>query len=459
MAADAGQPIILPICTIQHDFQAVVKDVHGGLVPNDHFWISCYKDGEPSIHGKAVASLDERNRDLVLYEGHGGVGLKDYGKNAYAVSCPSLDIPETRLAVPMTSYPALPDTRKSAQITAFDIAPDGSQYVTGYHDGSVHIRPTSSPNASPSASTKSHLSTVTSLQFFPSSRVVLTAGADFSISILPADVPESSSYSTAKMTAARTFRGHTRAVTSTGIIARGRNILSGSKDGTLRLWDVPSGQQIRTFAAGTNQFVPVLALNTSTRWTSADADAPAESDTHADPREVETADKVVFCALQDGSFELFDLRTKHAEFRSLVSPAGARSALQAVAYSSGDNLVGTGSAAGLTTLYDTRTLGSDPIVTFRRNTAPIEDLKFIDLSAAPFSLGASHSASSPRPGDVGLAIATEDGLPYVAEVRPSGPRLRAELVGTDCDGVRHVRVVGGHIWTASDDGVVRRYAP
>lgn len=330
--------------------------------------------------------------------------------------------------------------------------------MTGYHDGSVHIRPASSPNATPSASTKAHLSTVTSLQFFPSSRVVLTAGADFSLSILPADVPQSSSYSTAKITAARTLRGHTRAVTSTGIIARGRNVLSGSKDGTLRLWDVSSGQQIHTFAAGTNHFVPVLALSTSTRWASSDAAPPAESDTHADPREVQTADKVVFCGLQDGSFELFDLRTKHAEFRSPVGPAGARSALQAIAYSPADNLVGTGSVAGLTTLYDTRNLGGGPIMTFKRNTAPIEDLVFVDLSAAPFSLGPSHLDSSSRPGDVGLAIATEDGLPYVAEVRPSGPRLRAELVGTDCDGVRHVRVVGGQVWTASDDGVVRRYA-
>lgn len=101
MSADAGQPITLPVCTIQHDFQAVVKDVHDGLVPNDHFWISCYKDGEPSVHGKAVASLDEQNRDLVLYEGHGGVGLKDYGKvsSSCIIPPPSLSM---RISSPMS---------------------------------------------------------------------------------------------------------------------------------------------------------------------------------------------------------------------------------------------------------------------------------------------------------------------------------------------------------------------
>ena len=75
-----AQAIVLPICTIQHDFQAVVKDVLDGLVPDEKFWISCYRSEEPSVHGKAVATLDEHNRDLVHYKGQDGVELKDYGK-------------------------------------------------------------------------------------------------------------------------------------------------------------------------------------------------------------------------------------------------------------------------------------------------------------------------------------------------------------------------------------------
>ncbi|KAI0731153.1 WD40 repeat-like protein [Earliella scabrosa] len=453
-----AQAIVLPICTVQHDFQSVIQEIVDGLVPDDKFWVSCYKLGEPSVHGKAGASLDERNRDLVLYEGHGGVEFKDHGKSTFVVSCPSLDIPETRLAVPSGSYPPSSEVRKSRQITAFDVAPDGSQFATGYHDGSVYMRPASSPDALPSATSKAHLSTVTSLQFFPSSRVVLTAGADFALSILPADPPESSSYTTTKVTAARTLRGHTRAVTSTGIIARGRNVVSGSKDGTLRLWDIPSGAQIRTLAAGTNHFVPVLALSTRVRWQDADGSTDdGNTDAAPDPREVETSDKVVFCALQDGSFELFDLRTKRATFRSPTGRSGTRSALQTIAYAPEHNLVATGSASGLVSLYDTRTLGSNTtVVSFRRNEAPVEDLVFVNLAQAPIALTPSSLSSST--GDVGVAVATEDGLPYVAEVRPSGPNVRAELVGTDCDAVRFVRAVGHDWWTASDDGVVRRYA-
>lgn len=75
-----SQTIVLPICTIQHDFQSIIQDVHDGLVPDDRFWVSCYKAGETSVHGRAIASLDEHNRDLAHYDGQDGVELKDYGK-------------------------------------------------------------------------------------------------------------------------------------------------------------------------------------------------------------------------------------------------------------------------------------------------------------------------------------------------------------------------------------------
>lgn len=87
-----------------------------------------------------------------------------------------------------------------------------------------------------------------------------------------------------------------------------------------------------------------------------------------------------------------------------------------------------------------------PLTTFSRNGASVEDLTFL------------HSSVS-ESKEVGLAVATEDGLPYVVGVRPEGPVVQAELVGTDCDAVRAVRTGGllGEVWTASDDGIVRRY--
>ena len=80
-----GKPIVLPIATVQTDFRSIVDDVLNGLVPEDNFWLSCYKTGEQSVHGKVHLSLNEHDRNLVDYNGKGGVELNKTGVS----SCPS----------------------------------------------------------------------------------------------------------------------------------------------------------------------------------------------------------------------------------------------------------------------------------------------------------------------------------------------------------------------------------
>lgn len=155
-----------------------------------------------------------------------------------------------------------------------------------------------------------------------------------------------------------------------------------------------------------------------------------------DPREVETTGKVVFAALQNGSFEVFDLGTKN----SVHSYEVGKRALNAISYSAAHELLVAGSADGVVTVFDTRQL-SAPLTSFARNRASIEGL----------------GIRGP-PTETEVVIAAEDGLPYVASVRPDGPRVHTELVGLDCDAVRTVRVSENRaIWTAGDDGVVRKY--
>ncbi|GJE96206.1 WD40 repeat domain-containing protein [Phanerochaete sordida] len=452
-------PIILPVSTVQNDFESLITDVKDGIVPEETFWVSCYKTGEESVHGKVRLALSEQDRDLVEYGGHGGVTLTGNDtKREYTVACPSLGIPPTKVAVPARTYAdPLPQVRPDVyrKISAFDVAPDGSQFATGYDDGSIYIASATSPTAPPSLARRVHLSSVTSVRFFPSSRVLLSAGADFALHILPAEPPAAPSASApssdpVRIAPVRTLKGHTRAVTATAIIARGRSVLSGAKDATLRLWDVSAGAQLRIL--GTAGWRPVLALAAGVRGEGAfvappDGDAAADTATAAepvapDPREVETADKVVFAALADGTFQAFDLGTKLSVFHS----RGGGAALHSIAYSPDHNLVATGSSVGIVDVYDTRSLDR-PLLTFQRNEACVEDLAFIPLSPSAGNT------------EVGLAIATEDGLPFVANVRPEGPSVLAELVGTDCDAVRSVKVgsTPGTVWTAGDDGVVRRY--
>lgn len=68
-------PVTLPAATIQDDFTTVFSEVYAGIIPSENIWLSCYKHGEPSIHGKISVSLHEQDRDRVELVGRGGVEL------------------------------------------------------------------------------------------------------------------------------------------------------------------------------------------------------------------------------------------------------------------------------------------------------------------------------------------------------------------------------------------------
>ena len=163
---------------------------------------------------------------------------------------------------------------------------------------------------------------------------------------------------------------------------------------------------------------------------------PSQASASIDSREVETTGKAVFAALQNGSFEVFDLGTKN----SVHSHEVGKRALNAISYSAIHHLLVTGSVNGVVTVFDTRQL-STPLTSFTRNRAPIEGLGI-----------RGHTAEAE------VVVVTEDGLPYVAGVLPDGPQVHTELIGSDCDAVRTVRVAENMtVWTAGDDGVVRKY--
>ncbi|KAK0210122.1 WD40-repeat-containing domain protein [Desarmillaria ectypa] len=398
--------VILPIATIQPTFSEVIADVHSGVIPSEDIWMSCYKKASPSVHGKVSVVLDDIDRDLVqFYTTEGDVRIEPVGRDGkYKISCSKLCISPTKTFLPTHSYTTLPH-----RITAFALSPNRSQFACGFLDGSAQLFRASPAHNTPTAFYRSHKSTLTSLQFFPSSRVLLSASADFSLQILPADSDAISS----SPGPARTLRAHTRRITATAIIGPGRSILSAALDGTLRLWDVPSGTQTSMFptASGINKITPsYLALDSS---------------------------EPIYAALQDGSFSSIDLRAS-PESSTIFRSSPSASPLLSIAITN-TQLV-TGSSKGVVSIYDIRSLAQGPVVQFARNEASVEDLAFLS------------------PTDV--VMGTEDGLPYVASLQGNAVHVEAEIVGTDCDAVRHVRVTEtGDIWTAADDGVVRSYTP
>ncbi|TDL18691.1 WD40 repeat-like protein [Rickenella mellea] len=432
----------LPIITVQHDFRNVISDVQDGTIQSEDFWVSCYKTGSQSVHGKVGVSRGQNGAEL---ESRLGVQFDRTTGAAFNVACAGLSIPPTRVRLPrqVIRDPQRSDPLHPHQINAFDVSPDRSQIAVGYNDGSIHLQPgiVSPQNYIPkSRKYKPHVASITSLRFFPSSRVLLSAGADFSLTILDAD-PTSSATSSAKESTepARTLKGHHRVVTDTAIIGRGRNVLSCAKDGTVRLWDVGGGTQIRMM--GSARYTPVLKMSLGDK-----GDSVSESPQAMTPneKEVDTADKRIFCALGDGSFEVFDLSSKVSIYHS--EPGGGGS-LTAISFNASRQLLATGSSKGVTTIYDTRVLDK-PLTSWSRNSASIEDLSFV---VQPNDVGNADLAGP------ALVVATEDGLPYVANVNEKVD-VQSELIGGDCIGVRVVRADStGGIWTAGDDGIVRMY--
>ncbi len=87
-----------------------------------------------------------------------------------------------------------------------------------------------------------HRSSVRSCHFSPDGRHVISGSSDKTLRLW--DVTSGQCL--------RTFEGHTDSVLSCHFSPDGRHVISGSSDKTLRLWDVTSGQCLRTFEGHTS---------------------------------------------------------------------------------------------------------------------------------------------------------------------------------------------------------------
>ncbi|SMN22529.1 similar to Saccharomyces cerevisiae YGL004C RPN14 Proteasome-interacting protein involved in the assembly of the base subcomplex of the 19S proteasome regulatory particle (RP) [Maudiozyma saulgeensis] len=140
-----------------------------------------------------------------------------------------------------------------------------------------------------------HSSDITSAKFFPSAEVILSASSDMQLKIL--SVEDGSN--------PRTFAGHTSTVTGSVIVGRGRNVLSSSKDGTIRLWECGSGSNIHSFTRRENPSDSVNSI--SLRSESGSNSTMETSDKNL---EYETEGKTIFGGHTSGVVTVFDIFSK-----------------------------------------------------------------------------------------------------------------------------------------------------
>ncbi|KAF9514132.1 hypothetical protein BS47DRAFT_1295377 [Hydnum rufescens UP504] len=452
-------------------FANVFADVRDNTVVAEDIYLSCYRPGSQSVHGKVTVSKDETAPDALVLESRGGVELARSGSHTFSVSCPSLSISETLLHAPYQTIDVNKTQGLVRRISAFDASPDRHLIATGHFDGAVTLLSTAMTSLVPINATKNlHMSTVLSLRFFPSSKVLLSASSDFSLNIISTATP-SGENDLPLLAVPRVLKGHKSGVTDTAILGVGRNVLSCSKDGTIRLWDVGEARKIGSSLASEG-FKPIIKIGLGTRR-GLDCFHQMASHERRTPGPTSAADdnspgNVIYAALNDGSFNVFDLRARNAIYASpkSIGSDSSRSGLTAIAYDARSHILATGSQKGIITLFDARFLpasstSSGPLsslspailLSFQRSNASIDDLLFVPPTA--------YSAIETHPH---LLVAPADGFPFRASVHPNGPRVVEEYVGFADEGVRVVRMtqrdgnnVLGDVWCVGDDGIVRRY--
>ncbi|KAF9116968.1 Proteasomal ATPase-associated factor 1 [Mortierella sp. AM989] len=409
MGIEGIPPTTLVQVTVQADWTDVVTEVLR-LNSTGTFWISCYKQGSPSVHGAAKVSVMEDRK--VQFTGQDGVDLEGITNYSFKVKVPEYNNVEIEI------YGTGKRT-DIAKISCLDVSPEGALFVTGSEDGTIRIGETESGRMIQEL--KGHIQYVNTCRFFPSGQVVLSGGGDFLLkiwSVLDGSCPMS-------------MKGHVKPISDTAIIDRGRNIVSSSNDGSVKLWEVASGATIRTLAQYDSK-VNAIALDI---W-----QTPLEPKIPLDSREVGTEGKLVIAASEGGALYGLDIRASEESYNSTP--------LRACIFSSRHSLVATGTSEGVVELFDIRKSDSQVLTRFHRGSAGISSLQF-------------SPSKDPSDQEPHLIVGCDDSSLYEAKAfREPNVKIQREYVGYDLDGPAHARLVddGPSLVSVSKEGGLLRFS-
>ncbi|TYJ55340.1 hypothetical protein B9479_003954 [Cryptococcus floricola] len=409
---------------IQHDTTAVFDDVEQGSVVKEDFWVSGYQTESTSVHGRVKVEYEDGGRISVTPRD--GVQVDRITQSDFIVDISSLSISRRAVHFPKQvihpPYKKKSDLDPPLQINDLSINPKTPHIVVGGPDGYCAILPTSiSANVKKEAvKLEGHVGDVRSVQWFPSGEVILTASSDLSLRIFGLTGVNP-----------RTFRGHTRAITSSLIIGVGKNVLSGSKDGTVRLWDVAQGKEVRQWAVGGNKLYPAEGLTLL-----------------EDPKSLkavglEGQERVLLVRTQEGVW----VQPEEGE-GWLVELEGQLSAL---ALDKENGTLALGYKSGVIEVVEIARLAKEVYTgkrsTIRRNESPIYSLALV---------AASQTSES------NLFVGTAAGLPCRLGIKTVADGFEVtvtnELAGWDAVGVECIQVGSdGSVWCGGGEGGVRRY--
>ncbi|GAA6010955.1 hypothetical protein JCM11491_005880 [Sporobolomyces phaffii] len=471
----------LPYIVLQPSTSQVLSDVGTAAtdVAVEDVWISFYRttpdpDGpqHESLHGRArISETDHPGEVEVRVQKGDFVVEQDSDRNVLRASCKPLSIPPTDLVLPSRKSNVTPISRKNASsseevpapsfyspsngkdgVECFAISNDRRRIVVGSRDGQCKVveiveveeNGLQKRTKGKEVALRGHVGDITSVQFFPSNEVVLTASSDMSLRV----------FSTIDGSCPRHLQGHTKRVTGTHILVegeqhKGREILSSSQDGTIRLWDLATGQEMRRWTLA-HPISTLLVIS------------PGRSIPNANVLE----GKFAICGHPNGSSSLISLTAAStansapslitqalATFRSSVDA----SSVETLAFDRGTRLLAVGSRSGLVSLFP---LPSCPLAQI-----PNTEIDAVRTWKRTEGSSVNQVCWSERDGHLSLLVAGSDGLPYRASIEHEEGsnavhvRVLEEFVGLNCDSCSAISETEDAVWTSGGlgDGSIRVY--
>ncbi|OCF55155.1 hypothetical protein L486_07266 [Kwoniella mangroviensis CBS 10435] len=425
---------------IQHDALAVFDDIEQGVVLSEDIWVSGYKAGESSVHGKAKITFREGGgSDITSREGV-KVERSTSSKTNFNVSIPKLNI-DTR-TVKYPKHIIHPPYKKSSNLDAplhinsLSLNPKSPHVVIGGPDGYCVILPTSLNSTEKEVQLKGHVGDVRDVKWFPSGEVILTASSDLSIRIYGREGINP-----------RILCGHTRAITSTCILGVGKQILSASKDGTIRLWDIGKGEEVKRWLIGLESRMTIEGMIVI-------EDPQSLQSLGLGPEE--GGERVMVLNVQEGIWiQPFSSTEKGSgwfirnDLNSQLISMDQREGVVVLGYMNGViEIIDLVRLRKPSTTKEEGKVGVGRIKRIKRNESPIYSLYLTSTST-----GGNH--------EVDLYVGTSSGLPCLLGITIREDRFevetKEELAGWEATGIECWGKVGDNVWCAGGEGGLRRY--
>ena len=251
---------------------------------------------------------------------------------------------------------------------------------------------------------KGHVGDVLAAKWFPSGEVILSSSSDLSVRV----------WGSKDGINPRTFKGHTRAVTSLGIVGIGKKVVSGSLDGSIRMWDVGPAKEVWKWETKGRGAVHELVV-------------------------LESSDEVENVQVLAASSNGLEVFSGSSSTSTTLAEYGVDSKVVSMGFDAGSKMIATGHANGTVTLRHLESL--ENVTAFKRNESSVYSVSF-------------------QQGD--LCMGTAAGLPCRLAIGQDQEgfsiSLKEEYAGWEAVGVE-TWTAGrdDSVWVAGGLGGIRRY--